>query len=184
MGNEGEKLGDLADAFMAENPGVTVNVTPVDWGQAVDKLQTAIARRPDARRQPDRHRHGWASSPQTGALEPVPANFDRATFFEGAWNTASSTAPSTACRGTSRRGCSTTAPTSPRRPASPTPPATWDDLTAIAKAMQDKGGAKYGIALGTKNWQEYLPFVWSERRRRHGRRRASSRSTARRSSRR
>ena len=31
----------------------------------------------------------------------------------------------------------------------------------MAKAMKDKGGAEWGIALGTKNWQEYLPFVWS-----------------------
>ena len=43
MGNEGTKLGTLADAFMAENPDVKVSVTPVDWGQAVTKLQTAIA---------------------------------------------------------------------------------------------------------------------------------------------
>ncbi len=41
------------------------------------------------------------------------------------------------------------------------PPATWDELKAMAKAMQDKGGAKWGISLGTKNWQEYLPFLWS-----------------------
>jgi multiple sugar transport system substrate-binding protein len=31
----------------------------------------------------------------------------------------------------------------------------------MAKAMKDKGGAKWGISLGTKNNQEYLPFVWS-----------------------
>ncbi|HEY6057659.1 MAG TPA: extracellular solute-binding protein, partial [Candidatus Limnocylindrales bacterium] len=41
------------------------------------------------------------------------------------------------------------------------PPATWDDLAAMAKAIQSKGGAKWGISLGTKNWQEYLPFLWS-----------------------
>jgi len=32
---------------------------------------------------------------------------------------------------------------------------------AMAKAMQATGGAKWGISLGTKNWQEYLPFLWS-----------------------
>jgi ABC-type glycerol-3-phosphate transport system substrate-binding protein len=42
MGNEGTKLKTLADEFTGENPDVTVNVTPVDWGQAVAKLQTAI----------------------------------------------------------------------------------------------------------------------------------------------
>ena len=39
-------------------------------------------------------------------------------------------------------------------------PKTWDELKATARAMQDKGGAKYGINLSTNNWQEYLPFVW------------------------
>jgi multiple sugar transport system substrate-binding protein len=40
-------------------------------------------------------------------------------------------------------------------------PATWDDLKAMATAMKAKGGAKWGISLGTKNWQEYVPFLWS-----------------------
>jgi multiple sugar transport system substrate-binding protein len=31
----------------------------------------------------------------------------------------------------------------------------------MAKAMQEKGGAKWGISLGTKNSQEYCPFLWS-----------------------
>jgi hypothetical protein len=31
----------------------------------------------------------------------------------------------------------------------------------MATAMQATGGAKWGISLGTKNWQEYLPFLWS-----------------------
>ena len=40
-------------------------------------------------------------------------------------------------------------------------PATWDDLTATAKAMKEQGGAEWGIGLGTKNYQEYVPFLWS-----------------------
>ena len=86
MGNEGVKLNDLADAFMEENPGDHVNVTPVDWGQAVAKLQTAIA----GHQTPDVSQMGTDMMGQfaaTGALEAVPANFDPATFFEGAWNT-------------------------------------------------------------------------------------------------
>src|SRR3954468_4578346 len=42
MGNEGVELDKLAKDFMAANAGVKVKVTPVDWGQAVAKLQTAI----------------------------------------------------------------------------------------------------------------------------------------------
>jgi multiple sugar transport system substrate-binding protein len=44
------------------------------------------------------------------------------------------------------------------------PPKTWDDLTAMAKALQTKAGAKYGLYLqpgGTGSWQSYLPFAWS-----------------------
>jgi hypothetical protein len=40
------------------------------------------------------------------------------------------------------------------------PPKTWDELKAMARAMKEKGGAKYGIGLSTNNWQEYLPFIW------------------------
>ena len=86
MGNEGVKLKVLADAFMAGNPGVTVNVTPVDWGQAVAKLQTAIA----GKQTPDVSQMGTDMMGQfaaTGALEPVPANIEPGTFFESAWNT-------------------------------------------------------------------------------------------------
>ena len=45
----------------------------------------------------------------------------------------------------------------------PKPGWTWDDLKAFAKAMQDKGGAKWGISLppgGTGSWQTFMPFAW------------------------
>jgi multiple sugar transport system substrate-binding protein len=159
MGNEGVLLGEMADAFMAENPGTTVNVTPVDWGQAVDKLLTAIA----GNQTPDVSQMGTDMMGQfaaTGALEPVPATFDQAAFFEGAWNT-------NVVDGTvfgvpwyvetrllyyrtdlAEAAGITAAPT------------TWDELTAAAEAIK-AGGADWGISLGTKNWQEYVPFLWS-----------------------
>jgi multiple sugar transport system substrate-binding protein len=161
MGNEGVKLKDLAKKFENANPGVTVNVTPVDWGQAVSKLQTAIA----GHQTPDVSQMGtdmMAQFASTGALEPVPANFQSSAFFESAWNT-------NVVDGTvygvpwyvetrmlyyrtdiAKKAGITSAPT------------TWDDLMADAKAMQSKGGAKWGISLGTKNWQEWVPFLWSD----------------------
>ena len=45
-----------------------------------------------------------------------------------------------------------------------TPPTDWDGLKTMAKAMQDKAGAKYGIGLqagGTGSWQSVMPFAWS-----------------------
>ena len=156
---------------MKDNPGVKVNVTPVDWGQAVAKLQTAIA----GDQTPDVSQMGTDMMGQfaaTGALEPVPANFDPSHVLRGRLEHERRRRHAcTACRGTSRPGSSTTGPTSPRRPASPRRPPRGTTSRPMAKAMQDKGGAKWGISLGTKNWQEYFPFLWSERRRHHRRHR-------------
>lgn len=160
MGNEGVKLKGLADAFMKDNPDVTVNVTPVDWGQAVAKLQTAIA----GNQTPDISQMGTDMMGQfaaTGALEAVPANFAPATFFESAWNTnvVNGTVSGVPWYVETRVLYYRTDVA--EKAGITTPPATWDDLTAMAKAMQSKGGADWGLSLGTKNWQEYLPFLWS-----------------------
>ncbi|MEP6667128.1 MAG: sugar ABC transporter substrate-binding protein [Nocardioidaceae bacterium] len=160
MGNEGVKLKDLAASFMTANPGTTVNVTPVDWGQAVAKLQTAIA----GHQTPDVSQMGTDMMGQfaaTQALEPVPANFAPGTFFDGAWNTN--------VVGGTVYGVPWYVETRllyyrtdiAEKAGISAAPATWDELAAMAKAMQSKGGAKWGISLGTKNWQEYLPFLWS-----------------------
>ena len=160
MGNEGVKLSTLADGFMEANPDVTVNVTPVDWGQAVAKLQTAIA----GGQTPDVSQMGTDMMGQfaaTGALEPVPANFDPATYFEGAWNTnvVDGTVYGVPWYVETRLLYYRT--DIAEKAGITAPPATWEELTAMAEAMQAKGGADWGISLGTKNWQEYLPFLWS-----------------------
>jgi multiple sugar transport system substrate-binding protein len=160
MGNEGVKLQTLADGFMKENPGVKVSVTPVDWGQAVAKLQTAIA----GNQTPDVSQMGTDMMGQfaaTGALEPVPANFDPATYFEGAWNTnvVDGTVYGVPWYVETRLLYYRT--DIAEKAGITAPPATWEELTAAAKAMKEKGGADWGISLGTKNWQEYFPFLWS-----------------------
>ncbi len=160
MGNEGVKLKDLAATFMKDNPGTTVNVTPVDWGQAVAKLQTAIA----GHQTPDVSQMGTDMMGQfaaTQALEPVPANFQPSTFFESAWNTniVNGTVYGVPWYVETRLLYYRT--DIAKKAGITAPPATWDDLTAMAKAMQSKGGAKWGISLGTKNGQEYMPFLWS-----------------------
>ncbi len=160
MGNEGVKLKDLADAFMKENPGTTVNVTPVDWGQAVAKLQTAIA----GHQTPDVSQMGTDMMGQfaaTGAFENVPASVDKSKFFEGAWNTNVVEGATVGVPWYVETRLLYYRKDIAEKAGITAPPATWDDLKAAAKAMQEKGGAKYGISLGTKNWQEYLPFLWS-----------------------
>ena len=86
MGNEGAKLDVLAKAFMQKYPNVKVSVTPVDWGQAVAKLQTAIG----GKQTPDVSQMGtdmMGQFAQTGALDAVPANIDPNSYFPSAWNT-------------------------------------------------------------------------------------------------
>jgi multiple sugar transport system substrate-binding protein len=97
---------------------------------------------------------------QTGGLDPTPANIDPSAFFEGAWNT-------TIVDGTSY-GVPWYVETRvlyyrtdiARKAGITKPPTNWEELKAAAKAMKEKGGAKYGIALSPDNWQEFMPFVW------------------------
>ena len=161
MGTEGEELGVLADAFMEENPDITVNVTPVPWDAAHDRIVNAIA----GQEVPDVTMVGttWMGEfAALGGLDPTPSNIDPGQFFEGAWNT-------TVVDGTSyavpwyvetrllyyrtdlaEEGGVTEAP------------ATWDDLKALAEGIQG-AGAQYGINLqpgGTGSWQTFMPFFW------------------------
>jgi multiple sugar transport system substrate-binding protein len=160
MGAEGTKLGTLADAFMKENPGVKVKVTPVDWGQAVAKLQTAIA----GKTTPDVSQMGTDMMGQfgeTGAFEPVPSDIDSSVYFESAWNTNMVDGVVSGVPWYVETRLLYYRKDIAEKAGITSPPATWDDLKAAAKAMKEKGGSKWGIGLGTKNWQEYFPFLWS-----------------------
>ena len=159
MGAEGEKLDVLAKDFMAQNPGVTVNVTPIAWEVAHDKLLTSVA----GGQTPDVSQMGttWMGEfAATGALEEVPDSIDMESFFEGARNTAiiDDTPMGVPWYVETRLLYYRT--DIAEKAGITEPPANWDELKAMAKAMKEKGGARYGIALAPDNWQEFLPFVW------------------------
>jgi multiple sugar transport system substrate-binding protein len=162
MGGEGDKLPQLAKGFEAENPGVKVNVTAIPFDAAHDKLATAIT----AGKTPDVSQIGttWMGEFASEALDPTPASIDKSAFFDGAQKT-------TEVGGTSygvpwyvetrlvyyRKDLAAKAGIT-------TMPTDWAGLKAMAKAMQTKGGAKYGINLqpgATGSWQTILPFAWS-----------------------
>ncbi|MBA3779639.1 MAG: sugar ABC transporter substrate-binding protein [Chloroflexi bacterium] len=160
MGEEGKALGDFAAAYTEENPDATVDVEPIDWGIARDRLLTAIG----GNQTPDTSQMGtdmMGEFIETGALEPVPADVDTGRFFPGALNT-----------GLAPDGNLYSVPwyvetrvlyyrTDLAEAAGITEaPKTWEELKAMAVALKE-GGAEWGISLGTKNWQEYLPFVWT-----------------------
>lgn len=161
MGAEGENLDVLADAFMAENTDVTVEVTAVPWDAAHDRIVNAIA----GGEGPDVTMIGttWQGEfAQLGGIDPTPSNIDPSAFFEGAWDT-------TVVDGTSY-GVPWYVETRllyyrtdlAEEGGVAEAPATWDDLKALAEGIQG-AGAEYGINLqpgGTGAWQTYMPFFW------------------------
>ena len=161
MGAEGDNLPKLTKDFEAANPGVKVEVTAVPWDSAHDKFKTAIT----AGKTPDAAMVGttWMGE-FAQALDPTPATIDKSLFFEGAQKT-------TEVAGTSygvpwyvetrlvyyRKDLAAKAGIT-------TLSTDWAGLKAMAKAMQDKAGAKWGINLqagGQGSWQTILPFAWS-----------------------
>jgi len=166
LGAEGEKLGAIAKDFEAANPKAHVKVTVIPFDAAHDKIASAIA----AKQTPDVSLAGttWVSEfAATGALDPTPTDLiDKSKFYPGAWDT-------TAVDGTSygspwyvetrllyyRKDLAAKAGVTPKDGW------TWDDFKAFTKALQTKGGAKYGISLppgGTGSWQTFMPFAWQK----------------------
>jgi multiple sugar transport system substrate-binding protein len=158
-GVEGEKLPVLARDFEKANPGVKVKVTPIAIDAAHNKILTSIAgnKTPDV---------AWVGSTwmgefsKTGALDKVPSSIDMDQFFDGARDavTVDGTPYGVPWHVETRLLYYRTDVA--EKAGITSPPKTWDELKDMARAMQDKGGAKYGINLSSNNWQEWAPFVW------------------------
>ncbi|MBA2537039.1 MAG: sugar ABC transporter substrate-binding protein [Actinobacteria bacterium] len=162
MGAEGEKLGQFAEQFMQENPDIKVKVQAIAWDVAHDKLITSVA----GNKTPDVSQMGttWMGEfAKTGALEEVPDDIDVDAFFDGARDTG--------VVGGTTYGVPWYIETRvlyyrtdiAQKAGLDGPPETWEELKDAAKAMQKKGGAKWGIGLqpgGIGAWQTFLPFYW------------------------
>lgn len=162
MGEEGKALGTFVKDFENANPGVRVNVTAIGWDVAHDKLTAAIA----GSATPDVSMIGstWSGElAKTGALEPTPGNLvDKSLFFPGAWQTVDV------------NGTAYGVPwyvetrvlyyrTDQAEKAGVQPPETWEEFTAFARALKEKGGAKNGFNQSYTqgaSWQEVLPLIW------------------------
>jgi multiple sugar transport system substrate-binding protein len=163
MGAEGQALPALAKEFEAANPGAKVNVTAIPWDAAHQKFATAIT----AGSTPDAAMVGttWMGEfAGQDALDPTPPSIDKSAFFDGAQKT-------TEVKGTSfgvpwyvetrlvyyRKDLA-------KKAGITTPPTDWAGLKAMAKAMQTKAGAKWGMGFqagGVGSWQSIMPFAWS-----------------------
>jgi len=158
-GVEGEKLPVLAKDFQKENPGVKVKVTPIAIEQAHDKILTSIAggKTPDV---------AWVGSTwmgefaKTGALDEAPSSIDQEQFFQGARDAVTVDDKVYGVPWHVETRVLYYRTDIAKKAGITKAPETWDELKAMATAMKEKGGAKYGIGLSTNNWQEWAPFVW------------------------
>jgi multiple sugar transport system substrate-binding protein len=158
-GVEGEKLPELARDFEQANPGVKVKVTPIAIDQAHDKILTSIAggQTPDV---------AWVGSTwmgefaKTGALDEVPDSIDLGQFFQGAQDAVTVDDKAYGAPWHVETRVLFYRTDIAEKAGITEPPQDWDQLKEMARAMKEKGGAKYGIGLSTNNWQEYVPFLW------------------------
>lgn len=161
MGAEGENLDVLGQAFTEENPDATVEVTPVPWEGAHDKIATAIA----AGETPDVSLIGttWMGEfGKTGGLDPTPEDlFESDEFFEGPWE-------STVVDGTSYgvpwyvETRTLFYRTDLAEQAGVQPPTSWEEFTSFVQALQQQG-AEHGIYMQpgqAGSWQTFMPFAW------------------------
>jgi multiple sugar transport system substrate-binding protein len=158
QGAEADALPDLLKDFKTANPDVDVKITAIPWSAAHDKYQSAIA----AGTTPDIGQMGttWMGE-FAEAFTGTPKDFDNTAFYPGALDS------------THVNGATLGVPwyvDTPvlyyrtdlaARAGYTAPPRTWDDLKAMAQAMQQKAGAKWGLALGPKDFQGFLPWAWS-----------------------
>jgi multiple sugar transport system substrate-binding protein len=160
QGAEGAALPALAKKFEAANPGVKVEVTAIPWDAAHNKYQTSIA----SGSTPDVAQMGttWMAD-FSDAFDPTPSQIDTSGFFPSA------------VKATQVNGASYGVPwyvdtrvlyyrkDLAAKAGITTAPKTWDELKTLAKAMQTKAGAKWGIRLpsGADAFQSSLTFPWS-----------------------
>jgi multiple sugar transport system substrate-binding protein len=164
MGTEGEKLAVFAKDFTAENPDAKVTVTAVPWDAAHQKIASAIA----AKQTPDVSMIGttWQGEfAKTGALDPTPTDLIKGdAFFPGAWATTQVNSTAYGVPWYVETRVVYYRKDLAAKAGFTSAPKTWDELKAMAKGMQAKAGAKWGINLQpgkTGSWQSVLPFAWS-----------------------
>ncbi len=158
---EADALPELVKEFEEENPEVTVKVTAIPWEAAHNKYQTAIA----GGSAPDVAHMGTTWMGDFGyAFDSKPKEIDTSGFFPGPVGT------------TEVDGTTAGVPwyvdarmvyyrtDLAAKAGYPEFPDNWDDFKALAKAMQTKAGAEYGVGLptgGADSFQSMLSFPWS-----------------------
>ena len=99
---------------------------------------------------------------KTGALDTPPSSISSSQFFSSAWSTVVSNGTAYGVPWYVDTRVLYYRTDIAQKAGITSPPKTWDELLADARAMQQKGGAKYGISLQSNDWEEFLPLVWQD----------------------
>jgi multiple sugar transport system substrate-binding protein len=161
MGDEGDKLGnsDVLQGFQTANPDIKVEVTSIPWTVAHDKLITAVA----GKQTPDITALGttWAGEfDKLNVLDPVPSTISPDQFYQGAIDAGSVNNKLVGVPWYVDTRVLYYRTDLAQAAGIAQAPQTWDDLNKLAAAYH-AGGAKYGIAVSSNNWEEYAPFLYS-----------------------
>lgn len=160
MGAEGEALPDFVKEFQKENPDVKIDVTPIPWDAAHNKIQTAIA----GGNTPDIAMMGttWMAD-FADAFATVPEQISTDGFFEGALSTTKV--------GDRAAGVPWYVDTRvlyyrtdiAEKAGWTEAPKTWEELSQMAADMQSKGGSTWGMRLpaGNDSFQGAMWMPWS-----------------------
>jgi multiple sugar transport system substrate-binding protein len=161
QGDEGQKLGPILKDFEKQNPKVTIKLTPTDWNTAYQKYTSAIA----SGKGPDIGMIGttWmAQFASTGGLQPVPKNYiTSADYFTGPWQTVTVQGTAYGVPWNTSVNALYYRKDMAQKAGYTSVPQTWDGFRDFTKALQTKGGAKYGTYIspsGVNTWQALVPY--------------------------
>jgi multiple sugar transport system substrate-binding protein len=161
MDGDGDNLPKLLDEFEAENPGIKIDVTSIPWQDASAKFRTAIAGgvTPDIAQVGTTLMGGITDSFQT-----VPSDVDTKEFFPGTLSSAKVSGSLVGVPWVVDPRALFYRTDLAQKAGFSSPPANLDQLDQLAKGMESKGGAKWGIRFSTTPDQELqnaLYFPWS-----------------------
>ena len=134
-------------------------MTAIPWTVAHDKLITAVA----GKQTPDVTQLGstWAGEfDKLNVLDAVPSSIGADQFYQGAIDAGSVNGKLVGVPWYVDTRVLYYRTDLAQNAGMAEAPQTWDDLNKLAAAYH-AGGAKYGIALSSNNWQEYAPFLYS-----------------------
>ncbi|ACS99244.1 sugar ABC transporter substrate-binding protein [Paenibacillus sp. JDR-2] len=164
MGEEAKSLPKIAEQFEAENPDIKINVQPLPWDTAHDKLLTAVA----SKKGPDVVQMGTTWIPEfanAGALMDLSsdiANYPEladSNFYDGSLNTTKYDGKTVGVPWYIDTRVLYYRTDLLKEVGYDQAPKTWDELKDAADKLKARGANKYGISLDVK--EQTLMFMFA-----------------------